>query len=555
MTINKELKDRIDLIIKVILVVIIILLLIHNCELRKKGNRDEKTPNGNIDIIDIECDSGECSPIISDDSIKTEITELSFFSNSVSVKIGSELKLIPIIKPVSFSTAKLTWQSSDNSVATVDGNGVVRGLKEGDVIITVTSSNGISSTCVVHVTKNKIAVDKIVLDSEKLSLFVGEIHQILAKCEPENATENELTFKSNNSGIATVDSNGVVKGVKEGTAIITVTSSNGVSSTCKVQVKKNKIDVNKIVLDSNEVSLVVGNSYRIFAEVEPKNATESELTFKSNNSGIATVDSNGVVKGLKEGTAIITVTSSNGVSSTCVVYVTKNKIAVDKIVLDPDKLSLSVGGIYQILAKVEPKNATETELIFESSNPSVATVNSKGLVKGIRAGVVTITVKTKDGKVTATCEVTVESAIEPKFDVYDNENTPITWNGSNNLKIFTKSIYNVEGTIAPESENTYQFVVRNNTSYKIKYNIKFVEDNPYHINMRYKLKKDNSYLIDNYSEVSALTVNDFILNSGESNTYYLDWKWVSSSNDTSIGKNPEAKYGLEIVVGAESINE
>ena len=176
-------------------------------------------------------------------------------------------------------------------------------------------------------------------------------------------------------------------------------------------------------------------------------------------------------------------------------------------------------------------------------------------MKGLRPGIVTITVKTKDGKVTATCKVTVESSIDAKLDVYDNEKNPITWNGSNDLKIFTKSIYNVDGVIAPESENTYQFVVRNNTEYKIKYNVKFVETNDYNINMKYKLKKNDNYLISNYSSANALNIQDFVLNQGENDTYYLDWKWISSSNDTSIGKNPSAKYGLKIVVEAESVNE
>ena len=73
--------------------------------------------------------------------------------------------------------------------------------------------------------------------------------------------------------------------------------------------------------------------------------------------------------------------------------------------------------------------------------------------------------------------------------------------------------------------------------------------------MNYKLRKNDTYIISNYSKPHALTVSDYILKSGEYDTYYLDWKWISSSNDVSVGTNPEARYSLKIEVEAESINE
>ena len=388
---SEELKNKIDLVVKIILVIIIILLLIHNCELQKK--RNDKIPNGNTDVIEIRCDEGDCETISRDNPPEKEITDMSFSSKNISVKIGANVKLIPIIKPAKFASTKLSWSSSDSSIATVDENGVVKGLKEGTVTITVTSPNGISTTCTVQVTKDKVNVNKIIVDPTELSLKIGESYQIVTKIEPEDATERGVTFKSSDPSVATVDSNGVIKGIKAGTVTITVVSKDGkVQSTCKVTV------------------------------VEEEKEEEEEET---------------------------------------------------------DNL---------------------------------------------------------------------------KLEVYDREKNPVTWDGSNDLKIFSKSIYNIDGVIAPESENTYQFVVKNSTIYKIKYNIKFVESNDYHINMKYKLKKNDNYLISEYSDYSSLSSGDFSLNQGESDTYYLDWKWISSSNDTSIGKNPEASYGLKIIVEAESTN-
>ena len=73
--------------------------------------------------------------------------------------------------------------------------------------------------------------------------------------------------------------------------------------------------------------------------------------------------------------------------------------------------------------------------------------------------------------------------------------------------------------------------------------------------MRYKLKKNDSYIVNDFSKPSSLSISKFVLKPGESDVYYLDWKWVSSSNDTKIGSNPEAKYELKIEVKAESVSE
>lgn len=131
----------------------------------------------------------------------------------------------------------------------------------------------------------------------------------------------------------------------------------------------------------------------------------------------------------------------------------------------------------------------------------------------------------------------------------------ITWKGTSEVKIFTNSMYKLEDRIAPESSNTYQFVVKNSTNYNIKYQIQFIENNPYSINMKYKLKKNDTYLIEEYVSANELNLSDAFLNSSENDTYYLDWKWISSDNDTEIGANRDSFYGLKIEVKAESTNE
>jgi hypothetical protein len=130
----------------------------------------------------------------------------------------------------------------------------------------------------------------------------------------------------------------------------------------------------------------------------------------------------------------------------------------------------------------------------------------------------------------------------------------ITWKGETQAKIFTNSMYKFKDVIAPESSNTYQFIVKNATEYNLKYKIDFVEENPYNVNMKFKLKKNDTYIIDEYVSASELNISDMLLNVKENDTYYLEWKWISSSNDTEVGEIA-ANYGLKIDIKAESVDE
>ncbi len=153
-----------------------------------------------------------------------------------------------------------------------------------------------------------------------------------------------------------------------------------------------------------------------------------------------------------------------------------------------------------------------------------------------------------------TIPVNEDEVEEPEtgFLVKDKQ---IKWDGEKKAKIFTNSMYHFKNVIAPESSNTYQFIVKNATEYNLKYKIDFVENNKYNINMKYKLKKNDSYIIDHYVSASELNISNMIVNIKENDTYYLEWKWISSSNDTNIGKTPDAYYDLTIEVEAESIDE
>lgn len=316
-----------------------------------------------------------------------------------------------------------------------------------------------------------------------------------------------------------------------------------------------KKEIESLDFSEKNISIKNGDSLQLLVIVNPTELSSSKLTWKSDNPEVVTVDENGVITGLSVGKATITVTSENGKTTTCVINVVSNEIPVEKIIVTPNKTNMDVDSVLQLSVKIEPSNATNRDLIWTSSDESIATVDNKGIVKGLKAGKVTITAKTKDGKVLGTSEITVEEVFSNDLNVYDSDHKPVVWNGSTDLKIFTNSMYELTDVIAPEDSNTYQFVVKNGTDYQLKYNVKFIETNTYGINMKYKLKKNDTYLIDHYVKASELNIPEMLLNTNQNDTYYLEWKWISSSNDTEIGVMGNAKYGLKIDVKAESVDE
>ena len=548
---NKEDNRTLDWIIKIILIIIIIFLLIHNCTLLKKNREYENTkPGDNVDVIEIKCENNVCKPI------PKEIESLSFAQDEVSVKIGESINLIVTIKPSELSSSKLIWKSSNSKIVSVDENGKIKGLASGKAVITVTSSNGKKATCQVEVVKDEVNVKKIRLVPNRSSIDVGKMTQIVALIEPKNATNRDLVWTSSDTKIATVDSKGFVKGLKEGTVTITAKTKDGkviANVTIKIKSKEMPKQIESLSFSQDNVSVKKGDTQKLIVTIKPSELSSSKLTWESSDKNIVTVDSNGNIKGINVGKATITVTSSNGKKATCTVNVTTDEVKVDEIILTPTESTITEGDTAQIIAEIRPENATNRDLVWESSDPTVATVDSKGFVKGLKNGVVTITAKTKDGKVVASVELTIEKEIE-EFSVYDNEHTSLTWNGSNDLKIFSKSSNTMDGKIAPESSSTYQFDVKNSTKFNLKYQIKFIETNEYGINMQYKLKKNDTYIIDHYVKANELNVSDVLLNSKETDIYCLEWKWISSNNDTNIGKNPDAKYGLKIEIVAEGAN-
>ena len=124
----------------------------------------------------------------------------------------------------------------------------------------------------------------------------------------------------------------------------------------------------------------------------------------------------------------------------------------------------------------------------------------------------------------------------------------IIWESTNELRIFANPVYGGDSIIAPGSSNSYHFVVKNNSSCSLSYELNFIEENPYQINMKYRIKKNGEYLNENYVSYEKLNIAATLLSSGDQDEFYLEWIWEESNNDTSIGASEGANYKLQLEI-------
>ena len=259
-------------------------------------------------------------------------------------------------------------------------------------------------------------VYRIVITPKVATIVVSEEKRLSAEVFPENATDKSLIWESDNALVATVNNLGVVHGVSFGTARITGWSKSDptVSDTCIVTVTDTIIDVEKIVISPKEATIIKGDSLILTVTVMPENASNSRVTWESDNNLIATVNASGVVTALSVETVTITVRSVSNpdVMDTCIVTVISadDDIPVTDLKVYPNAVTIEKFKTLALTPEITPEDATDKSVIWESANDLIATVTSSGLVIALSEGTVTITATSvSNPDVKDTCIVTVTS--------------------------------------------------------------------------------------------------------------------------------------------------
>ena len=264
-----------------------------------------------------------------------------------------------------------------------------------------------SIRCVEDVT---IAVTDVTIERAPAHIFVGENVFLIARVEPFNATNQAVTWTNSNPEVATIDAPNLrcwttnVVGVSPGTTTITATTD------CGTHVATGTVSVGApatgITLNKPGIALTVGETETLIATVHPAGANQN-VEWWSNNTLVATVDDNGVVTAHRTGTATITASAraTHGAhTATAIVQVTPQ---VTGVTLNNTSISLSVGGTETLIPSIQPANAVNQNVTWQSNNNAIASVDDNGVVTGVSPGMATITVTTEDGARTATAAVMV----------------------------------------------------------------------------------------------------------------------------------------------------
>ena len=219
---------------------------------------------------------------------------------------------------------------------------------------------------------------------------------------PVDTSLKQLEWSTSDEKIATVDENGVVTGVKAGTATITATTVYaGISNSVKVNVTQQP---REIKINAEKAVLWMGDTITVTAQVLPEDTTDKTVTWESADETVVKVV-DGIITAVGAGETTVSATSANGkVKGEITIEVRQQ---VTQVEIEKSDSKVNVGEALQLTAKVYPENAYDKSVKWESSDEEIATVDENGAVTAKKAGTVTIRVKTSNTSVTGTATLKV----------------------------------------------------------------------------------------------------------------------------------------------------
>lgn len=354
------------------------------------------------------------------------VSKVSVSPKAVTLTEGESAKLKTTISPKKASNKKVTYISSDESVATVNTKGQITANKAGTAKITVTAKDGSKKKAVVAVTVNAkseslpppqpkpvptVAVTGISLDKTTISLDLktAKTAQLTATITPKNATNKKITYTvTNGQGVVSVSETGLVTAIAVGTAEIKAVTEDGKKeAVCQVEVTG---AIDALLLDTESGARVIeaGTTDKVVVSVYPIATKVKKVTYESLNPDCATIAEDGTITAIQNGhfTVVVTVEDHKGNKASEELELSVGTSVTD-VELGFDEASMYVGEEKQLEATVLPTAANNKQLTYESSDETIVSVSETGLMKALANGEADITVKTVDGGKTKICHVTV----------------------------------------------------------------------------------------------------------------------------------------------------
>lgn len=345
-------------------------------------------------------------------TVRDKLTSIAFESKTTYINVGGTKQMDIIYKPDKDVNKTVTFKSSDTSIFTVTNTGIIKGVAEGQAILTCESEElgraGVIS-CIVHVTGSAVDATDFVITPAAETMYIGSSLQLTKKFTPAEATNQSVTWSSSDPAVASVNSVGTVFALKEGKAVISAVYTDTKDKkpwirTSTITVEKAPIPVTDFDVEPDTNNIKVGEKFSITPVFTPKDASNKNVDYQSLDEGVVVVDEKGEVTGIGAGDAIIQCQSEDGgFIATCFVHVDN---AID-FTLSPSTKEIAVGKSFKITKVTNPENAKKTAE-WLSSNSSIATVDSTGKVTTKRIGTCTITCTLTKYNQSAKCKVKVQ---------------------------------------------------------------------------------------------------------------------------------------------------
>ena len=336
---------------------------------------------------------------------------------------GTNMPLHATAYPAS-TTEEISWQIEPAGYIERN-NGLIKGIKAGEAVITVTCGD-YTDKCVVTV-KNLNEPDYIYVDLPDTNIYVGDEYQFTATIYPQNPN-SIITWSTSNEDVATINSaTGLLSAVKEGT-IIVYAQCEEMKGAREIHV--HSMPANNIDIDKFAVELQAQQTYQLSAQVNPANTTDKTLVWKSSNENVAVVN-NGLITALSEGEATITVSCGPFAYNTCEVTVVPTPAS--EIMLSETSVNLKPTQSQQITFTVLPETTSDKTVVWTSLNPETVEVSMDGVITAKASGNAEIVAKC--GNVSTVCKVSVEEIVPEEIlinmaqlSLHQNESAQLTAN-------------------------------------------------------------------------------------------------------------------------------
>jgi len=315
----------------------------------------------------------------------TRVKDIDLGDYQEKMKVGETQLLMPAVIPQDAVNPGFKYTSTKTEVATINEIGRIRAHKEGTTVIIV-EADGVKKRFELTV-YGEIKVTEMDLGDYQKVMKVGDKQLLTPSVLPREASDRKITYKSTNESVASVNVFGRIEAHAVGETKIII-SVDGIEKSFDLQVIENKdYPVEDIYIGEYEERMEVGKTQRLSVTVLPYYAKDSTVEYSSEDYRIATVNSSGEIKAIKEGSTVINIRAGDVTKQITIHVVT----ATERIEINKTYVVLKTGEQFQLNCKVLPPEANQ-KIEFKSNEPSVAKVDANGLITAVDTGVATIIV-------------------------------------------------------------------------------------------------------------------------------------------------------------------